>query len=80
LIALLRTTDPIKLGAVRALLEDAGLETEVFDGAAGALWRGIIPVRLMIAEAAVHEARRLLRLAGFVEARDGDWDLRAHDR
>ena len=48
MIALIRTTDKIKLGAVRALLEGEGLETQTFDDAAGALWAGIIPVRLMV--------------------------------
>ena len=77
MIALMSTIDPVKLGAVRAILADAGVETEVFDTAAGALWRAIIPQRLMVAEADLDDARRLLRQAGFVEAADGDWDLKA---
>jgi hypothetical protein len=76
MIALIRTTDTIKLGAVRALLEGAGLETQTFDDAAGALWAGLIPVRLMVGEGEADTARRLLREAGFIEGADGDWDLK----
>ncbi len=70
------TTDIIKLSAIRSLLEQAGVECETFDTAAGALWQAIIPLRLMVSEADAVEARRILRAAGFVEASDGDWDLR----
>jgi hypothetical protein len=48
-IALLTTTDPVKVGAIQALLRSAGVESEVFDRAAGTLWTSIIPLRLMIA-------------------------------
>lgn len=75
MIALLRTTDPIKLSSVRALLDDAGVETQTFDAAAGGLWPSVIPVRLMVSDTDVDRARRLLREAGFAEAKDGDWDL-----
>jgi hypothetical protein len=76
MIALLTTLDPIKLGAVRALLGQEGVASEAFDTAAGALWTKVIPMRLMIAEADADTARRILREAGFAEAADGDWDLR----
>ena len=77
MIAILTTTDPIKLSAVQALLADAAVECAVFDSAAGGLWRAIIPQRLMIDDADAAQARRALRAAGFVAAADGDWDLRA---
>jgi hypothetical protein len=76
MIALLTTIDPVKLSAVRALLAGEGIESETFDTAAGALWRAVIPVRLMVAEADADNARRVLRQAGFTEAADGDWDLK----
>ena len=76
MISLIRTTDKIKLGAVRALMESEGLQTETFDGAAGALWAGLIPVRLMVGDGDADTARRLLREAGFIEGADGDWDLK----
>ncbi len=75
MIAILTTTDVVKLGAVRALLAGEGVESEVFDQAAGALWRAVIPQRLMVADDDAASARRVLRQAGFVEAKDGDWDL-----
>ena len=77
MIALLTTTDEVKLRAVRALLAGEGVEAEVFDQAAGTLWPAVIPMRLMVADDAADDARRVLRLAGFREASDGDWDLTA---
>ncbi len=76
MIALIRSTDTIKLSAVRALLEGEGIEVLSFDDAAGALWAGLIPVRLMVEEGDADKARRILREAGFVEGKDGDWDLK----
>ena len=75
MIAILTTTDEVKLGAVRALLAGEDVASEVFDQAAGSLWRAVIPMRLMVADKDADSARRILRQAGFVEAKDGDWDL-----
>jgi hypothetical protein len=58
------------------LLAGESIESSVFDTAAGGLWRAIIPMRLMIDEADLARARWALRAAGFIEAADGDWDLR----
>jgi len=77
MITLLQTTDPVKFSAVAALLRGAGVETAVFDDAAGGLWRAIIPLRLMVEDGDHARARRVLWEAGFLEARDGDWDLKA---
>ena len=75
MIAILTTTDQVKLSAVRALLASEGVASEAFDSAVGNLWRAVIPLRLMVADDDADPARRVLRQAGFVEARDGDWDL-----
>jgi hypothetical protein len=75
LIAILTTIDAVKVTAVQALLAGTKVESQVFDNAAGGLWRAIIPLRLMIDEADAPRARWTLRAAGFVEAADGDWDL-----
>ncbi len=75
MIALMTTTDAVKLSAVQALLGGEGIEAEVFDAAAGALWRAVIPMRVMIADDDLPRARRALAQAGFREAGDGDWDL-----
>jgi hypothetical protein len=76
MMTLVRTTDALKVTAVDALLRGAGVPCEVFDTAAGSLWRAIIPIRVMVSDADHASARRILREAGFVEAGDGDWDLR----
>jgi len=75
MITLVTTLDPIKISAIRAILDSEGVANETFDTAAGDLWRAVIPVRVMVADADRDRARRVLREAGFVEARDGDWDL-----
>lgn len=77
MIAILTTTDAIKLSAVQALLTARAVPHRVFDSATGGLWRAIIPMRLMVDEADAAQARWALRSAGFVEAADGDWDLQA---
>jgi hypothetical protein len=76
MIVILTTSDAVKLTAIQAILADASVTAEVFDSAAGGLWRAIIPIRLMIDEADQNPARRALRDAGFIEAGDGDWDLK----
>ncbi|MDB5479199.1 MAG: hypothetical protein JWO83_252 [Caulobacteraceae bacterium] len=76
MIAILTTTDPVKLSAAQALLAAETIESAVFDTAAGGLWTAIIPMRLMIDEADAPRARGALRAAGFTEAADGDWDLK----
>ncbi len=71
------TTDAVKLSAARALLSAENIASNVFDTAAGGLWRQIIPLRLMVDEDDLARARWVLRGAGFNEAADGDWDLAA---
>ena len=75
MIALLTTIDRVKLSAIGSLLVGAGIDHQVFDGAAGSLWTAIIPMRLMVGEDDLTGARYALRTAGFVAAGDGDWDL-----
>ncbi len=76
MIAILTTTDPVKLSAAQALLSAENVQSAIFDSAAGGLWTAIIPMRLMIDEADAALARGALRAAGFTEAADGDWDLK----
>jgi hypothetical protein len=76
-IALLATADVVKISAVQAVLDEAGIAFEVFDSAAGSMWGAAIPRRLMVDEADLARARQALAAAGFVEAADGEWDLRA---
>jgi len=74
-ITFLKTTDTIKLSAAEALLYDAGVDTTVFDRAAGTLWTSIIPMRLMIDDDVLPKARLAMSAAGWKQALDGDWDL-----
>jgi hypothetical protein len=76
-IAIATTADVIKLAALRSVLIDAGISSEVFDTAAGSMWGSAIPQRLMIDDADRLSARQALQSAGFVSAADGDWDLSA---
>ena len=75
MMTLLSTTDALKVTAVDAILRGAGIECEVFDGAAGSLWSAIIPIRVMVDDTDHSRACRALRDAGFVQAGDGEWDL-----
>ncbi len=79
MFAILTTTNAIKLSAARAMLAGASIDSVVFDAAAGGLWGATIPLRLMVDDADVARARWVLRAAGFVEAADGDWDLKDAD-
>jgi Putative prokaryotic signal transducing protein len=66
---LLRTDNPVRLSYLQMLLAEAGIDCVVLDANTGALLpSGILP-RLMVAEDAFEEARRLLEEAG--EAIDG---------
>ncbi len=75
MIALLTTTDPVKLSAAQAILMGADIESAVFDRAAGTLWTSIIPMRLMVANEDAPRARRALTEARWVAASDGEWDF-----
>jgi Putative prokaryotic signal transducing protein len=76
-IALLVTPDMVKISAVQAVLAEAGVAFDLFDAAVGSMWGSAVPRRLMVDEGDLGRARLALAAAGFVEARDGEWDLRA---
>ncbi len=63
---LLRTTDPVRLSWLVALLADAGIETVVFDTHTSILEGsiGAIPRRLMVDAGDAARAARILREAG----------------
>ncbi len=75
MIALLTTTDPVKVSAAQAILLGADIQSAVFDRAVGMLWTSIIPLRLMVATEDAPRARRALAEAYWVSASDGDWDF-----
>ena len=75
MIALITTTDPIKVSAIEALLRAEGIGAEVFDRQVGSLWTSVVPLRLMVADGDLDQARIALRRAGFAEGGDGEWDF-----
>ncbi|HKT53526.1 MAG TPA: DUF2007 domain-containing protein [Caulobacteraceae bacterium] len=60
MIELVKTTERVRLNFLAAVLADAGIETKVFDEAAGSLWGQAIALRLMVAEDDLDRARRLI--------------------
>jgi hypothetical protein len=63
-IELERTDDLVRLSVLRSVLTDAEIDHFVFDAEAGNLWRGAIPMRLMVREEDVELARRAIAEAG----------------
>ena len=63
---LVKSTDPIRLGFLQALLNDAGIESVLLDPHISAVEGGIgaFPRRLAVREEDAAEARRVLREAG----------------
>ena len=57
------TSDVVRLSWLRAVLSDAGIETEVWDAGVGSLWGSAIDQRLMVDEADLAQARRVLAAA-----------------
>ena len=64
MVELLRTSNRIRLGFLQNLLGEAGIESVIFDTAAGSLWPGAIPQRLMIDQRDLWRANHILREAG----------------
>jgi hypothetical protein len=60
MIELIKTTDPIRVSFLQAVLADAGIETFVADTGAASLWGSTIPARLMVDEADLARAKRLI--------------------
>jgi hypothetical protein len=68
---LLRTGDLVRLSYLRAVLNDAGIDSVVLDTAMGSLFpsNSLIVPRLMVADDDLAAAQRLLRNVG--ESADG---------
>lgn len=58
-----KTTDPVKLGYLQAALAAEGIDSTAFDTAAGSLWPGAIPRRLMVDDRDAWRARRVVEQA-----------------
>jgi Putative prokaryotic signal transducing protein len=59
----LKTNNPVQLNFAEVILKDAGIAAEVFDAQMSVMEGsvGVLPRRLMVADADFDEARRLLR-------------------
>ena len=60
MVELVATSDAVRLSWLRAVLSDAGIETQVWDAGAGSLWGSAINQRLMVDEADLAQAKRIL--------------------
>jgi hypothetical protein len=69
MIEIAKTSDAVRLSFLRAVLEDEGIASVVFDAGAGSIWPGAIPARLMVDDKDAWRARRALAAAGLEEER-----------
>lgn len=60
MVELIKTTNPVRVSFLRAVLADAGIESFVADAGAASLWGTTIPARLMVDEGDLARARRLI--------------------
>ena len=59
MIAILETSDPVRLSFLKTILEEGGFHPFIFDG--GNPYPGSSPSRLMVLESEVEMARRLIK-------------------
>jgi hypothetical protein len=60
MVELTTTTDPVRLSFLRSVLDGAGIAAFVADAGAAGLWGAAIPVRIMVDEADLDRAQRLI--------------------
>ena len=63
MVEVAKTSDPVRFGYLQSALSDAGIDSFAFDTAAGALWPGAIPRRLMVEDRDAWRARQVIRHA-----------------
>jgi hypothetical protein len=63
MVEVAKTTDPVRLGYLRSALAEAGIDSVAFDSAAGALWPGAFPNRLMVEDRDAWRARIVIEQA-----------------
>jgi hypothetical protein len=63
MVEVAKTSDPVRLGYLQSALRDAGIDSVAFDTAAGALWPGAIPRRLMVEDRDAWRARKVIASA-----------------
>ncbi|WP_207536575.1 putative signal transducing protein [Sabulicella rubraurantiaca] len=52
--------DPVRMGFLRAVLADAGIEAVILDSATASLGLGVVPARLVMRDEDEAQARRIL--------------------
>ena len=60
MVELTKSTDPVRMSFLQAVLADAGIESFLADAGAASLWGSAIPTRLMVDAADLARARRLI--------------------
>jgi hypothetical protein len=60
MVELTTTTDPVRLSFLRSVLDGAGIAAFVADAGAASLWGQAIPARIMVDDADLERARRLI--------------------
>ncbi len=72
MIEILRTTDPVQVTFVTALLREVDIEPLVFDGHMSALYGGLsmMPRRIMVIDDDAWLARKTLKAAGVEDVRE----------
>jgi hypothetical protein len=58
-----KTDNMVRFGYLQAALKEAGIDSTAFDTAAGALWPGAIPRRLMVEDRDAWRARLVIEAA-----------------
>ena len=58
MVELEKTSDRVRLSFLQVLLADAGIESFIFDDQSP--WPGVLPHRLMVADEAADQARRII--------------------
>ncbi len=63
MVEVAKTNDPVRLGYLQSALREAGIDSVAFDTAAGGLWPGAIPRRLMVDGRDAWRARQVIASA-----------------
>ena len=60
MVELIKTSNPVRISFLQAVLADAGIESFVADAGAASLWGSTIPTRLLVDDADLARAKRLI--------------------
>jgi hypothetical protein len=60
MVELIKTSNPVRISFLRAVLSEAGIDSFVADAGAASLWGSTIPARLMVDEDDLARAKWLI--------------------